>query len=90
MQNYDFLKRFFGKKYFGFVTNLCKFDEPGTHWTSSFFILDPELDSYGAYYYDSVGRKIPPLLKPVFIDIQKQMNMFQKLTKIIYLIMRQL
>jgi hypothetical protein len=63
-----------GKKYFGFVTNLCKFDEPGTHWTSSFFILDPELDSYGAYYYDSVGRKIPPLLKPVFIDIQKQMN----------------
>lgn len=63
-----------GKKYFGFVTNLCKFDEPGTHWTSSFFVLDPELDSYGSYYYDSVGRKIPTLLKPVFVDIQKQMN----------------
>ena len=62
------------KKYFGFVTNLCKFDEPGTHWTSSFFILDPSLKSYGAYYYDSVKRPIPKLLKPVFIDIQEQMN----------------
>ena len=61
-------------KYFGFVTNLCKFDEPGTHWTSSFFVLDPSLKSYGAYYYDSVKRPIPKLLKPVFIDIQKQMN----------------
>jgi hypothetical protein len=63
------------KKYFGFVTNLCKFDEPGTHWTSSFFVLDPSLKSYGAYYYDSVKRPIPKLLKPVFIDIQKQMNL---------------
>ena len=62
-------------KYFGFVTNLCKFDEPGTHWTSSFFILDPSLDSYGAYYYDSVKRPIPKLLKPVFLNIQKQMNL---------------
>ena len=62
------------KKYFGFVTNLCKFDEPGTHWTSSFFILDPSLKSYGAYYYDSVKRPIPKLLKPVFTDIQEQMN----------------
>lgn len=63
-----------GKKYFGFITNLCKHDEPGTHWTSSFFILDPNNNSYGAYYYDSVNRPIPVLLKPVFINIQKQMN----------------
>lgn len=39
-----------------------------------FFVLDPSLKSYGAYYYDSVKRPIPKLLKPVFIDIQKQMN----------------
>jgi hypothetical protein len=63
-----------GKKYFGFVTNLCKHDEPGTHWTSSFFVLDPSLKSYGGYYYDSVKRPIPELLKPVFINIQKQMK----------------
>jgi hypothetical protein len=62
------------KKYFGFITNLCKYDEPGTHWTSSFFILDPDHDNYGGYYYDSVKRPIPKLLKPVFIDIQNQMN----------------
>jgi hypothetical protein len=49
-------------------------DLPGTLWTSSFFILDPNHDNYGAYYYDSVMRPIPRLLKPVFIDIQKQMN----------------
>ena len=63
-----------GKKYFGFITNLCKNDEPGIHWTSSFFILDPSNNSYGAYYYDSGKRNIPKLLKPVFINIQKQMN----------------
>lgn len=63
-----------GKKYFGFITNLCKNDEPGTHWTSSFFIIDPSNHSYGAYYYDSGKKNIPPLLKPVFINIQKQMN----------------
>jgi len=63
-----------GKKYLGFITNLCKHDEPGSHWTSSFFVLDPSLKSYGAYYYDSVNRPIPKLLKPVFEDIQKQMN----------------
>lgn len=63
-----------GKKYFGFITNLCRYNEPGTHWTSSFFVLDPSLKSYGAYYYDSVKRPIPKLLKPVFNDIRKQMN----------------
>jgi hypothetical protein len=63
-----------GYKYFGFVTNLCKHDEPGTHWTSSFFVLDPSLNVYGAYYYDSVKRPIPLLLKSVFNDIKKQME----------------
>lgn len=62
------------KKYFGFITNLCKYNEPGTHWTSSFFILDPNLNSYGGYYYDSVKRNIPKLLKKVFNNIQKQME----------------
>jgi len=61
-------------KFFGFITNLCKYDEPGYHWTSSFFVLDPKYDSYGAYYYDSVKRPIPKLLKIVFKDIKKQME----------------
>ncbi len=62
------------KKYFGFIANLCKHDEPGIHWTSNFFILDPSNDNYGAYYYDSGRRNIPKPLKPVYIDIQNQMN----------------
>jgi hypothetical protein len=62
------------KKFFGFITNLCRYNEPGTHWTSSFFVLDPNIKSYGAYYYDSVKRPIPKLLLPVFNDIKKQME----------------
>lgn len=59
-------------KYLGFVTNLSKASEPGTHWTSSFFVLDPTLPSYGGYYYDSTASKMPKDLQPVFIDIKKQ------------------
>lgn len=59
-------------KYFGFVTNLSKSNEPGTHWTSSFFILDPNIKCFGGYYYDSTSHNIPNDLKPVFDDIKKQ------------------
>jgi hypothetical protein len=59
-------------KYFGFVTNLSKSTEPGTHWTSSFFVLDPSLKCFGGYYYDSTAYGIPNDLKPVFDDIKKQ------------------
>jgi len=61
-------------KYFGFITNLSRYDEPGTHWTSSFFILDPSLPSFGGYYYDSTTGNIPNDLKPVFINIKKQVE----------------
>jgi len=58
--------------YIGFVTNLSRADEAGTHWTSSFFVFDPSLKSFGAYYYDSTTGGIPKDLKPVFEDIKKQ------------------
>ena len=61
-------------KYLGFITNLSKTNQPGTHWTSSFFILDPTLKSYGGYYYDSTTGKIPRDLMPLFIDIKEQME----------------
>ncbi len=61
-------------KYFGFITNLSRSTEPGTHWTSSFFILDPSLPSFGGYYYDSTTGTIPNDLKPVFISIKKQVE----------------
>lgn len=68
-----------GIKYLGFVTNLSRSHEPGTHWTSSFFVLDPTLPSFGAYYYDSTTGKIPKDLQVVFKDIKGQMeNIFNK------------
>lgn len=65
-------------KYLGFITNLSRSHEPGTHWTSSFFILDPSIPSYGAYYYDSTTGKIPKDLQIVFTDIKKQMEKIYK------------
>lgn len=68
-----------GIKYLGFVTNLSRSHEPGTHWTSSFFVLDPSLPSFGGYYYDSTTGKIPKDLQVVFTDIKGQMeNIFNK------------
>lgn len=49
-----------GIKYLGLITNLDRHDQGGSHWTSLFVILDPSNPAYGAYYYDSVGRKTPP------------------------------
>ena len=65
-------------KYFGFITNLSRYNEPGTHWTSSFFVLDPSLKSFGGYYYDSTTGNIPTDLKPVFDDIKKQAEIIFK------------
>jgi hypothetical protein len=58
--------------YIGFITNLSRASEPGTHWTSSFFVLNPSLKSYGGYYYDSTTGKIPKDLIPVIDDIKRQ------------------
>jgi len=65
-------------KYIGFITNLSRSNEPGTHWTSSFFVLDPSLKSFGGYYYDSTTGNIPTDLKPVFDDIKKQAEIIFK------------
>lgn len=72
-------------KYIGFITNLSKASEPGTHWTSSFFVLDPKLQSFGGYYYDSTVSNIPKDLQPVFKDIKKQAEeIFKKPFNIYY------
>lgn len=63
-----------GCKYMGLVTNLDKHDEPGSHWTSTFFVIDPKLKAYGIYYYDSVGNKMPSLTYEYIIDIQNQLE----------------
>jgi hypothetical protein len=64
--------------FIGFITNLSRANEQGTHWTSSFFVLNPLLKSYGGYYYDSTTGKIPKDLQSVFDDIKKQAEILFK------------
>ena len=68
-------------KYLGIVTNLDRYDQPGSHWTSIFIVIDPKLPSYGIYYYDSVGSGIPKLILQYFIEVQKQLKDFYKNNK---------
>jgi hypothetical protein len=66
----DYIKH--GKRFIGFITNLDKHDESGSHWTSTFIVIDPILQTYGAYYYDSTGNDIPSYLNNFLQDIKQQ------------------
>lgn len=59
-----------GINYVGFIINLDKHNEPGSHWTGLFMCINPELPAYGIYYYDSVGSDAPPEMK-AFMDKMK-------------------
>ena len=76
-------------KFVGLITNLDKHNEPGSHWTSLFMVIDPKLITYGAYYYDSTGSPIPENLNIFIESIAKQCNdkymkKYNKEFKIIY------
>lgn len=66
------LESLFGKgiRTFGFVINLDNHDEPGSHWTSLFACIDPSMQCYGVYYYDSVASN-PPEDMIRFMDMLK-------------------
>jgi hypothetical protein len=61
-----------GKKFIGFITNLDKHDESGSHWTSTFMVIDPTLPTYGAYYYDSTGNGLPSYLNDFLQKVKIQ------------------
>ena len=61
-----------GIKFLGLITNLDKHDQPGSHWTSTFFVIDPSLKTYGVYYYDSTGRSMPIYLQNFINDVKNQ------------------
>ena len=61
-----------GKKFIGLITNLDKHDESGSHWTSTFLVIDPNLPTYGAYYYDSTGNTIPSYLFDFIKNVKLQ------------------
>lgn len=68
-----------GIKYLGLITNLDKHDEPGSHWTSTFIVLDPKLKSYGAYYYDSTARIVPAYVVDFLKNIKNQLEILYPL-----------
>lgn len=76
MCNINIKKDLINKKYnyLGFITNLDKHDEPGSHWTSTFINLNCNSKSFGAYYYDSVARKTPKLIMDFILNIKSQCN----------------
>jgi hypothetical protein len=77
---YDFqLSKYVGKyKFLGMITNLDTHEGPGTHWTSTFIVIDPTLKSFGAYYYDSTFNKntqlsrVPESIQKFFKILKKQ------------------
>ena len=62
-----------GIKYIGLITNLDKHDEPGSHWTSTFICIDPNMECFGAYYYDSVSRVTPPDVETFINKVKTQL-----------------
>lgn len=69
-----------GYKYAGMVINMDKHDEPGSHWTALFIVMDSNLPSYGAYYYDSVSNPPPKEVKE-YMELLKQQANLQDSTK---------
>ncbi len=63
-----------GIKYMGLITNLDKHDENGSHWTSTFIIIDPNNKSFGAHYYDSNAIDIPKYILKFINNIKKQLS----------------
>ena len=78
MHNFQ-LSAFVGKyRFLGLITNLDHHDGPGTHWTSTFIVIDPSLASFGAYYYDSTFTsrtdvsRVPKEIRDFFKQLKSQ------------------
>jgi hypothetical protein len=61
-----------GKSFIGLITNLDRHDQSGSHWTSTYLVIDPKLSTYGAYYYDSTGNPVPNYLFPFIKNVKEQ------------------
>jgi hypothetical protein len=47
-------------KKLGFIFNLDRHDEDGSHWVALYICLDPNNINYGAFFYDSATSGFPP------------------------------
>jgi len=69
------VKKYINKKikYLGLITNLDKHNQSGSHWTSTFIIIDPRNKCYGAHYYDSNAIAIPGYIKKFINNIKERL-----------------
>jgi hypothetical protein len=67
-----------GTRALGFVINLDEHDEPGSHWTSVFAIIDPTMPCFGVYYYDSTTNDPPNDMSTFMKELQVQGNKMKK------------
>lgn len=92
---HDFdLSKYVGKyKFLGLVTNLDTHEGSGSHWTSTFIGIDPNMPCFGAYYYDSTFtnrtdvKRVPPEIRAFFDVVKKQAERLpgaKKFKKIFY------
>lgn len=58
-----------GRDYLGYIINLDNHDESGSHWVSLLLCVNPEVPSYGAYFYDSVGTEPDKAIEEFLKDI---------------------
>lgn len=57
----------------GFVFNLDKHDERGSHWVAAYVGLNPKCSNYGVHYYDSVSMAPPREIAAWMKNIAKQL-----------------
>jgi hypothetical protein len=69
------IKKYINKKikHLGLITNLDKHNQSGSHWTSTFIIIDPKNKCYGAHYYDSNAISIPAYVKKFINNIKDRL-----------------
>lgn len=61
-------------KSLGFVFNLDRHDQPGSHWVSMYMNFDKNQPNYGVYYFDSNALPAPIELREFANSILKQVN----------------
>ncbi len=65
-------------KKLGFIFNLDKHDEKGSHWVALYVCFDPDNVNYGAFFYDSAISGFPPEIHKFMTYISDIVNKISK------------
>ena len=64
-------KMYQNRKQLGFIFNLDRHDQSGSHWVALFISLNPNNTNFGAYYYDSATSAFPHQIKNFMLYVKK-------------------